>query len=132
MDTVSKKKRSWIMAQVKSYGNKSTEQNIVALFRNHKISGWRRGYRLIGSPDFVFPGKRVAVFVDGCFWHGHPRKCRIPQANREYWIEKISRNVKRDKLVSRILRKKGWKVIRIWEDSVCKPSTIKRFQKALG
>jgi DNA mismatch endonuclease, patch repair protein len=131
VDTVSKKKRSWIMAQVKSRGNKSTEQNLMVIFRKHKITGWRRNFPIIGSPDFVFPTKKVAVFVDGCFWHGHPTKCRIPHSNRDYWLNKISRNISRDKLVVRTLRKNGWKVIRIWEDTVEKSSTLTLLKKTL-
>jgi DNA mismatch endonuclease (patch repair protein) len=131
MDTFSKNKRSWIMAQIKSVGNKSTEYNLLKIFRQFKITGWRRCYPLFGKPDIVFPKRRVAVFVDGCFWHGHPKKCRIPQANRAYWLKKIARNIKRDKVVTRALKEKGWKVVRIWEDSVKKPSTVKRVRKAL-
>ena len=131
MDTFSSQKRSWIMAQVKSAGNRSTETRLVSVFREHAITGWRRGYPLHGKPDFVFPRARVAVFVDGCFWHGHPTKCRMPKVNRAYWECKIARNVERDRRVSRALREKGWKVIRIWEDSIRKPSTIARLRKAL-
>lgn len=131
MDTFSAKKRSWIMAQVKSTGNKSTEKNFIAVLRESKLLGWRRNYPIFGKPDFVFPRAKVAVFVDGCFWHGHPRKCRMPQSNREYWLEKIDRNIVRDKLVTRTLKDKGWKVIRIWEDMILKPSTIARLRKAL-
>jgi DNA mismatch endonuclease (patch repair protein) len=132
MDTVSTKKRSWIMAQVKSVGNSSTEKILVTVLRKSKIVGWRRHYPIFGKPDFAFPRNKVAVFVDGCFWHGHPRKCRVPQANREYWQEKISRNMTRDKLVTRTLKREGWKVIRIWEDMAAKPSTVTRLRKALG
>jgi DNA mismatch endonuclease (patch repair protein) len=132
MDTFSKKKRSWIMAQVKSVGNRSTEKILVAVLRKSKIVGWRRQYPIFGKPDFSFPRKKVVVFVDGCFWHGHPRKCRVPQANREYWLKKINRNVARDKLVNRTLKGMGWKVVRIWEDMVTKPSTVTRLKKALG
>jgi DNA mismatch endonuclease (patch repair protein) len=131
MDSFSRKKRSWIMAQVKSAGNKSTENTLLSMLRQFKITGWRRSYPLFGKPDFVFPNHNVAVFVDGCFWHGHPQKCRVPQANREYWLRKIARNVARDRLVTRTLREEGWKVVRIWEDSVKKPSTVKRLRKAL-
>jgi len=120
------------MAQVKSVGNKSTEKMLVTVLRNSKIVGWRRHYPIIGKPDFAFPRKKVAVFVDGCFWHGHPLKCRVPQANREYWLKKISRNVARDKLVTRTLKDEGWKVVRIWENMVAKPSTVTRLRKALG
>jgi DNA mismatch endonuclease (patch repair protein) len=132
MDTFSAKKRSWIMAQVKSTGNRSTEKNFIAVLRESKLLGWRRHYPIFGKPDFVFPRAKVAVFVDGCFWHGHPRKCRMPQSNREYWLEKIDRNIVRDKLVTRTLKDKGWKVIRIWEDMILKPSTLSRLRKALG
>ena len=132
MDTFSPKKRSWIMAQVKSNGNRSTEAKFISVMRDNGITGWRRKYALFGKPDFVFPKTKVAVFVDGCFWHGHPRKCRIPQTNRTYWEQKIARNVERDRRVTYTLQEKGWKVIRIWEDSVQEPSTVTRLRKALA
>ena len=131
MDTFGPNKRSWIMAQVKSNGNRSTETRLVALLREQGITGWRRRYPLHGKPDIVFPKARVAVFVDGCFWHGHPTKCRMPKAHRAYWEWKIARNMARDRLVTRALREKGWKVVRIWEDTVQKPSTIRRLRKVL-
>ena len=87
MDTFSRRKRSWIMAQVKSKGNRSTEFSLIAAFRRERMSGWRRSYPLFGKPDFVFPAAKVAVFVDGCFWHGHPNKCRMPKANRVVLVE---------------------------------------------
>ena len=93
MDTFSPKKRSWIMAQVKSHGNKSTEMNLRATLRENRITGWRRTYPLFGKPDFVFPKARVVVFVDRCFWHGYPRKCQVPEEYRLYWVKKIARNI---------------------------------------
>lgn len=132
MDTFSPEKRSWIMAQVKSSGNRSTEAKLLAVLRKNRIRGWRRTYALLGKPDFVFPRSRIAVFVDGCFWHGHRQKCRVPKANRPYWVSKIARNVARDRCVTRTLQEKGWKVIRIWEDSIQKPSTVARLRKALA
>ncbi len=119
------------MAQVKSDGNRSTEASMITIFRVNGITGWRRRYPLYGKPDFVFLKPRVAVFVDGCLWHGHPTKCRMPKARRTYWERKIATNVARDRLVTRTLGEKGWKVVRIWEDTVQKPSTIKRLWKAL-
>lgn len=119
------------MAQVKSSNGKSTEQKLVAVFRAQRFVGWRRGYPLTGKPDFVFLKPKVAVFVDGCFWHGHPVKCRIPSTNRDYWIKKIAGNVRRDKSVTRELRKQGWIVLRIWEDQVDKPGTVRRLIKVL-
>lgn len=132
MDTFDKEKRSWIMAQVKSSGARSTEQRFVAVLRAHHITGWRRNYPLPGKPDFAFPTAKVAVFVDGCFWHGHPTRCRMPVANREYWENKIQRNVRRDRRVSRVLREKGWKVLRIWEHTVTDARTVSRLRKALS
>jgi DNA mismatch endonuclease (patch repair protein) len=131
MDTFDSKKRSWIMARVKSAGNRSTEQAFLSILREQGLTGWRRTYPVFGKPDFVFLKARVAVFVDGCFWHGHPQKCRIPKANRTYWLKKIARNRARDKRVSSTLRKKGWKVVRIWEDSIRKVSTARRLREAL-
>ncbi len=132
MDSFSRQKRSWIMARVKSDGNRSTEGRLIAMMRENSIMGWRRRYPLEGKPDFVFPKERVAVFVDGCFWHGHPSKCRIPNTNRAYWERKIERNRVRDRYVTRALRKRGWKVVRIWEDCVRNRSTLSKLRKALA
>lgn len=131
MDKCSQSERSRIMTRIKSTGNASTEKRLLMVFREQGISGWRRCYPLFGKPDFVFPGARLAVFVDGLFWHGHPHKCRVPHTNRRYWTRKIARNVARDRLVTRTLREKGWNVIRIWEDAVRKSSTVVRIEKAL-
>jgi len=131
MDVFPAKKRSWIMSQVKANGNRSTEVRLIAILRENGITGWRRQYPLDGKPAFVFPRARVVVFVDGCFWHGHPKRCRIPKTNREYWHRKIASNVTRDRRITRALQKKGWKVVRIWEDSVQKTSALTRLRKAL-
>ena len=132
MDTFSRKERSRIMACVKSTANRSTEDALVQVMKRAKITGWRRGYLLFGRPDFVFPRQRVAVFVDGCFWHGHPQYCRVPRAHRAYWLRKIGRNMERDKMVTRILENKGWKVIRIWENAVALPVTVVRLRRVLS
>lgn len=115
MDTVSKQDRSRIMAQVKGSGNKSTELVFIRLLCERSIRGWRRNYPLFGNPDFTFPAYRVAVFIDGCFWHACPQHCRMPATNREYWQQKISRNAKRDLSVSKELKRRNWTVIRFWE-----------------
>jgi len=73
---------------------------------------------ITGKPDIVFRRKRIAVFIDSDFWHGHPKRCIMPQTNIEYWSSKIARNRKRDKDVNRILKKDGWAVIRLWEYDV--------------
>lgn len=65
--------------------------------------------------DVVFKGRRIAVFVDGCFWHGCPTHCRMPSSNQDYWDAKIARNVARDRATDARLRESGWHVIRVWE-----------------
>ena len=115
MDTVSIQERSRIMAKVKARGNKSTELKLITLFKEGGIKGWRRNYPLEGKPDFVFPKSHLAIFVDGCFWHGCKEHCRIPESNCNYWIVKINKNIKRDRYINKALREKSWNVIRIWE-----------------
>jgi DNA mismatch endonuclease, patch repair protein len=120
------------MAAVKARGNKLTELRLVGLLRRHGITGWRRHLPLLGKPDFAFRRERVVIFVDGCFWHGCIKHLRIPKSNREYWQKKISGNMIRDRIISKELRAKGWKVVRIWEhEFVSEPRLIKRVLKAL-
>ncbi len=103
------------MRQVKSSRNKSTEIRLIEYFKKNKIIGWRRNYKIFGKPDFVFPKKKIAVFVDGCFWHGHDCRKTKPKQNKEYWENKINRNIQRDKIVTEHLKLINWEVIRIWE-----------------
>lgn len=117
-DIFTKKKRSAVMARIPSRGNRSTELRLMAVFQAQHISGWRRNSKLFGRPDFVFSKRRIAVFVDGDFWHGHPAKCRLPVQNRAYWRKKIARNKVRDRLVGHALRARGWRVLRIWEHAL--------------
>jgi DNA mismatch endonuclease (patch repair protein) len=116
-DVFTKAKRSAVMASIRSRGNTDTELRMIALLRAHGITGWRRGVALFGKPDFVFRRERMVVFVDGCFWHGcpKPKHSPLPKTRAEWWAAKLGRNRDRDRLVTRTLRKQGWKVIRIWE-----------------
>jgi len=66
-------------------------------------------------PDFVFHARRIAVFVDGCFWHGCPQHATRPKHNASFWRKKLAANRDRDRLVTRTLRARGWRVLRIWE-----------------
>ena len=75
---------------------------------------------LEGKPDIAFMGKKVAIFLDSCFWHGCRWHCRMPQANSSYWQKKIQRNKNRDKEVNKIYKKNGWKVLRFWEHAIQK------------
>lgn len=114
------------MAKVKAKGNASTELRLIKLFRTHKLKGWRRNQRLFGKPDFIFAAHRVAIFADGCFWHGHSCKNVTPKQNAQFWQHKLERNKKRDRLVNRILKKEGWHVIRIWECEIKKEKLPKK------
>jgi DNA mismatch endonuclease (patch repair protein) len=132
VDVFSRAKRSEIMSRVKGRSNLATELALIRLFREHRIVGWRRHVRLFGRPDFIFSSKRVAVFVDGCFWHGCPRHGTIPLSNRKFWEEKLSRNRKRDKLVNRTLRRLGWTPVRVWQHELREPDRlVRRLCKAL-
>jgi DNA mismatch endonuclease, patch repair protein len=117
-DCFKPEKRSRIMSRIRSKGNYTTELRFMRMMREYKISGWRRGSKLPGRPDFLFPKQKLAVFIDGDFWHGNPRRYRIPKTNCDYWSAKIAGNRKRDRMINRVLRKKGWKVLRIWESSL--------------
>lgn len=114
-DTFDKDKRSAIMKSVRSSGNKSTELRLIAFFKANSIKGWRRYYLVKGHPDFVFMDKRIAVFVDGCFWHGHDCRNTRPKQNEDYWNKKRIRNITHDQEVSERFINRGWTVIRIWE-----------------
>jgi len=132
-DMISKEKRSQVMAAVKCKGNKDTELKLIMVFRANGITGWRRHQKLPGNPDFAFCRERLLVFVDGCFWHRCKFHCRMPQTNEYYWQTKIARNVKRDKKVTKLLQKAGWRVIRIWEHSLKNPIRVaKRIKSGLN
>ena len=114
-DVFDGKKRSEIMKKVRSRNNKSTELKLIQVFRENSIKGWRRGYPVKGHPDFVFLDKKIAVFVDGCFWHGHDCRNTRPADHAEYWAKKRERNIRHDKEVTAMFEQRGWRVIRIWE-----------------
>ena len=114
-DIFEKEKRSKIMSAVHSKQNKSTEMKLIKIFKENGIIGWRRNYKVKGHPDFVFPDKKIAIFVDGCFWHGHDCRNTRPADNAEYWQKKRERNMRHDKEITALFENRGWTVIRIWE-----------------
>ena len=99
-DVFDKDKRSEIMKKVRSKNNKSTELKLIQIFKENNIHGWRRNYKVKGHPDFVFLDRRIAVFVDGCFWHGHNCRNTKPKDNQNYWSQKRERNIRHDKEIS--------------------------------
>jgi DNA mismatch endonuclease (patch repair protein) len=132
-DVFTKRKRSQVMAAIRSKGNKATELKLISIFRCNGIKGWRRHQPLPGKPDFIFQPERVAVFVDGCFWHGCRRHLRMPVAHRVYWQNKISLNRKRDKKSNRVLNAQGWKVVRVWQHELRDEARlVERIRSKLG
>ncbi len=143
-DIFTKAKRSFVMSRIRSRGNKDTEVALAKLFRRNKITGWRKqmevriqksGARIFKvRPDFIFPKIRLALFVDGCFWHGCPKHGTQPKGNRVFWKNKFARNKARDLLVTRTLRSAKWRVLRIWEHELARRNEtrlLKRIQRVL-
>lgn len=133
-DVFTKAKLSEVMSRIRGRGNKDTELALMKLLRRHHITGWRRNQSVFGKPDFAFSKARLAIFVDGCFWHGCPKHCHAPSSNRVFWKEKLAANKARDRRVNVALREQGWQVIRIWEhDLKSKHSrVVRKALKALG
>lgn len=129
-DVFSKAKRSEVMSLIRSTNTrpeiafrKLISSLLYPLGYRYRLHYWK----LPGKPDVVFVRKKVAIFVDGSFWHGHRLRKGQTNLSREYWLPKIKRNMLRDKSVNRKLRKMGWKVVRVWEHDV-----RKRPEKILG
>lgn len=135
-------KRSEVMSRIRGRDNQSTELRLAAAFRKHGVVGWRRQVRLkprlaskdqgLGEalcrisvrPDFIFRPQKVAVFVDGCFWHCCPAHFKKPAANAEFWAKKLAGNLLRDQRASRALESAGWTVLRVWEHELADPAAV--------
>lgn len=116
------------MRAVKSQDT-SPELIVRKLLREIGAVGYRlQRTELPGKPDIAFVGRRKAIFVHGCFWHGHDcaRGHRIPQSNAAYWIDKIARNKKRDMEHLKKLSEQGWTSLVIWECNLKKPADVQR------
>jgi DNA mismatch endonuclease (patch repair protein) len=121
---VSPEKRSHIMAAVKGTGSKSTEWRLRGALVRFGVSGWRMNAKdVLGKPDFLFEEQRLAVFVDGCFWHGCPQHYRRPSTSQSYWDAKVARNIARDEKTNKELTALGYRVVRFWEHAV-RESTV--------
>jgi DNA mismatch endonuclease (patch repair protein) len=128
-DVHNKAERSYNMSRIRGSGNASTELRFIGAMRSANITGWRRKYKLFGSPDFVFPKRRLAIFVDGCFWHGCPMHSTVPMNNQPFWKRKLEANKRRDRVVDRVLRAKGWRVFRVWEHELSRKNKAKLFRR---
>ena len=132
-DTFSKKKRSEIMSRIRSK-NTLIELKAFRFLRREKVYFQKHYKKINGSPDIALPGKKIAVFIDGDFWHGwnfYKNQSKLPKA---YWRSKIEKNIKRDKTNRARLKRRGWKVMRVWEHELLKNENkalqkIKKFLK---
>jgi len=124
-DVYGPEKRSAVMRRVKGRGT-GPELQVRRLV-------WRLGGRyrlnraeLPGKPDLVLPGRLLAIFVHGCFWHGHDcaRGARVPKANRDYWVSKVARNRARDAAAREALAARGWRVETVWECELKDPAAL--------
>jgi DNA mismatch endonuclease, patch repair protein len=126
-------KRSEIMSRVRSSGNLATELRMIQIFRSYRVTGWRRKALLFGKPDFVFPGARLALFIDGCFWHGCKKHGSVPGTNNLFWMKKLERNKRRDRIVNARLKSLGWFVLRLWQHELKDPEkVVKRLSRHLS
>jgi len=120
-DNLKPEDRLKTMRAVKAKGT-GLERQLFSMLAGMKVGGWRKNVGEVqGKPDVVFY-TRLAIFVDGCFWHGCPYcKRKLPETNRQYWERKIGRNIRIAKSTSRKLKRAGWTVIRIWEHEMKNP-----------
>ena len=132
-DIVTRKERSALMAKVRSKGNRSTEGKVEAALKTAGVKGWKKHPKyVLGRPDFYLSKAKLAVFVDGCFWHACPKCGRLPSSNAEYWTSKIDSNRRRDNRIRRQLRAEGFHVMRIWEHEVKGGTWLQRLGRMMG
>jgi len=130
MDVLTKKQRSYCMSQIKGR-NTRLEQSFRKYIWNKGLTGYRTKSRITGKPDLYFPTKKIAVFIDGCFWHKCP-KCFIePKSNKKFWKDKIKKNVQRDIKVNKLLKEQHIRTLRFWEHEIKKslPKCFNRLKK---
>lgn len=108
-----------MMSGIRGKNTRSTERALRWALMRAGIKGWRlHANELLGKPDFYFPKQKLAIFVDGCFWHGCAKCGHIPRTRSSFWAAKIQRNKQRDRAAARTLKANGTNVIRVWEHSL--------------
>ena len=132
-DPLTPNERSALMAKVRAKGNLSTERKAEAALKKARIKGWSKHPKKVPfKPDFYFPRAKIVLFIDGCFWHACPRcRRRTPHTRYDFWKAKIEGNRLRDKRTCRFLKKKGYRVMRVWEHEVTRESWIMRLLRML-
>lgn len=117
MDVFTKKKRSEIMSKIRSKNTKA-ELIVFKELRKRKVYFRKHYKKVAGSPDIALPRKKIAIFIDGDFWHGKNFKKEEKRLPRKYWRDKIKSNILRDKRNRNLLRRQGWKILRVWESEI--------------
>lgn len=131
-DRISKKKRSWNMSRIKSRDTKP--EILVRKYLFSKGYRYRLSYKIKGKPDIAFPSRKIAIFINGCFWHLHGcSDSSLPKSNKAFWRKKLMNNKKRDAKNKRDLEKKGWKCITVWECDLKKKrdKTLKKLEEKI-
>lgn len=118
-DVLTPRQRTYNMSQIRGK-NTTPEIKLRKMLFAGGIRGYRIHYKLPGKPDIVFVKKKIAIFVDGCFWHRCPIDFQEPATRKEFWMKKIQSNVDRDKMINEQLENDDWTVIRIWEHEIRK------------
>ncbi len=118
-DVLTPKQRTYNMSRIRGK-NTVPEIKLRKMLFASGIRGYRIHYELPGKPDIVFVKKKIAIFVDGCFWHRCPVDFQEPDTRKEFWMKKIQSNIDRDKKVNELLKNEGWTVFRIWEHEIKK------------
>lgn len=118
-DVLTTGQRKYNMSRIRSK-NTGPEITFRKLLFARGIRGYRIHYDLPGKPDIVFVKKKIAIFIDGCFWHKCPEDFQEPETRKEFWMNKINSNVARDEKNNKILQDDGWIVLRFWEHEIRK------------
>ena len=119
VDVHTKEQRGYNMSQIKSSETKP-ELKLKNYFEKKNFIYQSKEY---GKPDFINYGKKIVVFIDGCFWHKCPRCFKLPETNKDFWTRKINENCRRDMEITLNYKSSGWKVVRIWEHAI-KPGNL--------
>ena len=123
-DVLTLEQRKLNMSRIRAK-NTGPEVKLRKLLFANGIRGYRIYFNLPGKPDIVFTKKKIAIFIDGCFWHKCPVCFQEPETRKEFWMKKIKSNIDRDKKVNASLNDLGWTVLRVWEHEIRKnPSVV--------
>jgi len=118
-DVLTQEQRKFNMSRIRAKNTKP-EVKLRKLLYDQGIKGYRIHHNLLGKPDIVFTKKKIAIFIDGCFWHKCPVCFQEPETRKEFWMKKIGSNVERDLKNTQKLQEEGWIVLRFWEHEIRK------------